>query len=180
MTNVEDSRTTIKQGKNIGALTYVTIAYLPFGYVTVSPPSPRKPLESNQNQGLFSENHGILPASAGKALYAAMIVLLTAATYGLAGALISDKISTLLGAPWRKLTDKTMVEQAALNGPPFTSGLSGNGNAAARVMNRDISDESLHDVQHLMFQTTSPGSLKGRGKHPVDDPEMQLELGLVP
>jgi hypothetical protein len=35
-------------------------------------------------QGLFSENHGILPGSAGKDLYAGLVVLFTIVTYGLA------------------------------------------------------------------------------------------------
>ena len=35
MTNVEDTRTTIKQGNNIRMLTLITIAYLPLSYVTV-------------------------------------------------------------------------------------------------------------------------------------------------
>jgi hypothetical protein len=53
-------------------------------------------------QGLFSENHGILPNSAGKDLYAGLVVLFTVVTYGLAWRL--DKIQDFLMA--RRETSK--------------------------------------------------------------------------
>jgi hypothetical protein len=47
VTNVQDSRTTIRQGKNIGALTLLTIAYLPLTFITVLSLSPKKTLVSH-------------------------------------------------------------------------------------------------------------------------------------
>lgn len=35
-TALEDNKTTIQQGNNIRTLTYITIGYLPLGFVTVS------------------------------------------------------------------------------------------------------------------------------------------------
>jgi hypothetical protein len=35
-TALRDSKTTIRQGNNIRILTYITIAYLPLGFVTVT------------------------------------------------------------------------------------------------------------------------------------------------
>jgi Mg2+ and Co2+ transporter CorA len=47
VTNVQDSRTTIRQGKNIGALTLLTIAYLPLTFITVLSLSPKKTFVSH-------------------------------------------------------------------------------------------------------------------------------------
>lgn len=68
VTNVEDNRTTIKQGNNIRILTWITIAYLPPGFVT----------------GLFSISHGSFMDNATSALYAVLIVIFAVGTYGLA------------------------------------------------------------------------------------------------
>jgi hypothetical protein len=47
VTNVQDSRTTIRQGNNIGALTLLTIAYLPLTFTTVLSLSPKKTFVSH-------------------------------------------------------------------------------------------------------------------------------------
>jgi hypothetical protein len=39
-TALQDSKTTIKQGNNIRTLTYITIAYLPLGFITVRSRAP--------------------------------------------------------------------------------------------------------------------------------------------
>ncbi|KAE9369730.1 hypothetical protein N431DRAFT_345331 [Stipitochalara longipes BDJ] len=68
VTNVLDNRTTIKQGNNIRILTYITIAYLPLGFVS----------------GLFSINHASFMDNASNALYAVLTVVFVVGTYGLA------------------------------------------------------------------------------------------------
>jgi hypothetical protein len=65
---VEDNRTTIKQGNNIRILTYITIAYLPLGFVA----------------SLFSISHGSFMDNATNALYAVLTVVFVVGTYGLA------------------------------------------------------------------------------------------------
>ena len=108
MTNVQDSRTTIRQGKNIGALTLLTIAYLPLTFITVLSHSPKRDLlHTNSDQGLFSENHEILPTSAGKDLYAGLVVLSSGLTYGLAGLLLSDELLRFFGVHWKNKGDGT-------------------------------------------------------------------------
>ncbi|KAH7407184.1 hypothetical protein BKA64DRAFT_666015 [Cadophora sp. MPI-SDFR-AT-0126] len=49
-TALRDSKTTIKQGNNIRILTYITIAYLPLGFITASsvPHTPSSPLISDR------------------------------------------------------------------------------------------------------------------------------------
>jgi hypothetical protein len=56
---------------------------------------------TDPKQGLFSENHEILPTSAGKDLYAGLVVLFSALTYGLAGLLLSDELLKVLGIHWK-------------------------------------------------------------------------------
>jgi len=87
VTNVEDNRTTIKQGNNIRILTYITIAYLPLGFVT----------------GLFSISHGSFMDHATNALYAILTVIFVVGTYGLALSLetILDQWERFKYGEWR-------------------------------------------------------------------------------
>lgn len=87
MTNVEDNRTTIKQGNNIRILTYITIAYLPLGFVT----------------GLFSISHGSFMDNATNALYAVLTVIFVVGTYGLALSLetIIDQWVSFRNGEWK-------------------------------------------------------------------------------
>jgi hypothetical protein len=62
---------------------------------------------NNSDQGLFSENHEILPTSAGKDLYACLVVLSSGLTYGLAGLLLSDELLRFFGVHWKKNGDGT-------------------------------------------------------------------------
>ncbi|MCJ1399477.1 hypothetical protein MMC11_002679 [Xylographa trunciseda] len=73
VTNVQDSHITIKQGNNIRMLTYITIAYLPLGFITA----------------LFSMGHGIVPDNAGSILFVVLVVVFVIATYCLAFSLDS-------------------------------------------------------------------------------------------
>jgi hypothetical protein len=82
VTNVDDSRTTIKQGNNIRVLTLITIAYLPLGFVTA----------------LFSASHGIIPDNAGTTLYAILTAVFVVTTYGLALSL--EGISNFIHPRW--------------------------------------------------------------------------------
>ena len=112
-TALEDSKITIKQGNNIRVLTLITIAYLPLGYVTVS----HRPqiwrltlLRLKLYQGLFSENHGILPANANGQLYAGLVSIFMVGTYGLALSL--DKILKILEPRWEGLKGYLSVDNA--------------------------------------------------------------------
>ncbi|PBP23734.1 hypothetical protein BUE80_DR005413 [Diplocarpon rosae] len=67
-TALRDSKTTIKQGNNIRILTYITIAYLPLGFIT----------------GLFSIEHATFMNSAGNNGFAILTVLFVLGTYALA------------------------------------------------------------------------------------------------
>lgn len=62
---------------------------------------------NNPDQGLFSENHEILPTSAGKDLYAGLVVLFSGLTYGLAGLLLSDELLRFFGVHWKNKGDGT-------------------------------------------------------------------------
>jgi len=92
-TNVEQSLESLEQNSNIRILTFITIAYLPLGFVAVRitphpPPLPRAPgpFSHNQNaclhisQALFSIGYGILPESAGRGLFIGLIILFFTAT----------------------------------------------------------------------------------------------------
>ncbi|KAL3424188.1 GTPase-activator protein for ras-like GTPase containing protein [Phlyctema vagabunda] len=70
VTNVEDSKTALKQGNEISILTYITIVYLPLGFVT----------------GLFSinENYASFMDNANNIIYAVLIVIFVLGTYALA------------------------------------------------------------------------------------------------
>ena len=67
-TALRDSKTTIRQGNNIRILTYITIAYLPLGFVT----------------GLFSISHAPFMNSAGNVVFAVLTVIFVLGTYALA------------------------------------------------------------------------------------------------
>lgn len=88
VTNVDDTRTTIKQGSNIRALTLITIAYLPLGFVTA----------------LFTAGHDILPDEAGTTLYVILTVVFVITTYGLALSL--EQISNFINRSWEKFKDR--------------------------------------------------------------------------
>jgi hypothetical protein len=61
-------------------------------------------------QGLFSENHSILPKNANKQLYAGLIVIFMVGTYGLALSL--DKILNFLEPRWRRLKGNIYSDNA--------------------------------------------------------------------
>ncbi|MCJ1243289.1 hypothetical protein MMC30_000486 [Trapelia coarctata] len=63
-TNVEQSLESLEQNSNIRILTFITIAYLPLGFVAA----------------LFSIGYGILPESAGRGLFIGLIILFFSAT----------------------------------------------------------------------------------------------------
>ncbi|RDW66529.1 hypothetical protein BP6252_10164 [Coleophoma cylindrospora] len=86
ITNVEDSKTTIKQGNNIRILTYITICYLPLGFVTA----------------LFSISHATFMNQATNLLYAILVIIFVIATYGLALSLeqLIDWIEILKDQKW--------------------------------------------------------------------------------
>ncbi|KAK4205403.1 hypothetical protein QBC40DRAFT_302701 [Triangularia verruculosa] len=67
-TALADNKTTIQQGNNIRTLTYITIGYLPLGFVT----------------GLYSVQHGTFMNSATDWQFGVMIVLFSAGTWVLA------------------------------------------------------------------------------------------------
>ncbi|KAI9049724.1 hypothetical protein LZ554_005876 [Drepanopeziza brunnea f. sp. 'monogermtubi'] len=67
-TALRDSKTTIKQGNNIRILTYITIAYLPLGFVT----------------GLFSIEHATFMDQVGNNGFAVLTVVFILGTYALA------------------------------------------------------------------------------------------------
>jgi CorA-like Mg2+ transporter protein len=96
VTNVDDSRTTIKQGNNIRVLTLITIAYLPLGFAT----------------SLFSANHDILPTDAGTTLYAILTVIFVVTTYGLALSL--EVISDFINSRWARFRDRKQTRLSAL------------------------------------------------------------------
>ncbi|MCJ1386636.1 hypothetical protein MMC17_009762 [Xylographa soralifera] len=86
VTNVQDSHIAIKQGNNIRMLTYITIAYLPLGFITA----------------LFSMGHGIVPDDAGSVLFVVLVVVFVLATYCLAISLDSIfKLNSNLMKNWR-------------------------------------------------------------------------------
>lgn len=109
MTNVEDSQTalrdsqtTIRQGNNIRILTYITIAYLPLGFVTVSHHS--RILSSGENtnnnpQALFSVDSDYVSFmnNTTNVTFAVLVVLFVLGTYALALSLesIIDSFSRL-------------------------------------------------------------------------------------
>lgn len=102
-TALDDSFTTIKQGNNIKVLTLITILFLPLSYITVSFNPPTFHMNSlTPKQGLFSENHGVLPENAGRDLYAGLVVVLTLFTYGLAFFLQWDKLDSHLNGTKRR------------------------------------------------------------------------------
>jgi len=57
-------------------------------------------------QGLFSENHGILPANANSQLYAGLVVIFMVATYSLALSL------NFLEPRWRRLKGSIFLDKA--------------------------------------------------------------------
>lgn len=61
-------------------------------------------------QGLFSENHGILPANANSQLYAGLVVIFMVGTYSLALSL--DKILNFLEPRWRRLKGYIFLDKA--------------------------------------------------------------------
>ncbi|KAK0744618.1 hypothetical protein B0T21DRAFT_282031, partial [Apiosordaria backusii] len=67
-TALADNKTTIQQGNNIRTLTYITIGYLPLGFVT----------------GLYSVQHGTFMNSATDWQFGVMIVLFSVGTWALA------------------------------------------------------------------------------------------------
>jgi Mg2+ and Co2+ transporter CorA len=85
-TALDDSKTTIRQGNNIRILTYITIAYLPLGFVT----------------GLFSISHAPFMESAGNVAFALLVVFFVLGTYTLALSLenIIDQWSRLQKEQW--------------------------------------------------------------------------------
>ena len=85
-TALRDSKTTIRQGNNIRILTYITIAYLPLGFVT----------------GLFSISHAPFMDSAGNVLFAVLVLVFVLGTYALALSLesIIDQWSRLRKEKW--------------------------------------------------------------------------------
>ena len=95
VTNVDDSRTTIKQGNNIRVLTLITIAYLPLGFVT----------------SLYS-NHDILPTDAGTTLYAVLTVIFVVMTYGVALSL--EMILDFIYPRWARFRDRKQTGPSAL------------------------------------------------------------------
>jgi hypothetical protein len=94
VTNVDDSRTTIKQDNNIRVLTLITIANLPLGFVTA----------------LFSANHDILPTDAGTTLYAILTAIFVVTTYGLALSL--EMISSFIYPRWARLSGRKQTESS--------------------------------------------------------------------
>ena len=68
MEAVNQSKITVAQGNNIRILTYITIAYLPLGFVAA----------------LFAVNHNIVPDSLGRASFIAFIVVFFTGTIVLA------------------------------------------------------------------------------------------------
>jgi hypothetical protein len=124
VTNVIDSRTTIRQGRNIRVLTLITIAYLPLGYVTVSPRPSNLALDvlglKRMYQGLFSVNHGILPANANSQLYAGLVVIFMVWTYGLALGL--DEILAFLEPRWKTLKGRIFLDHPRPTSGPDASG----------------------------------------------------------
>lgn len=86
-TALRDSKTTIRQGNNIRILTYITIAYLPLGFVT----------------GLFSISHAPFMNSAGNILFAILVVIFVLGTFALALSLesIIGQWSRLRKEKWR-------------------------------------------------------------------------------
>lgn len=86
-TALRDSKTTIRQGNNIRMLTYITIAYLPLGFVT----------------GLFSIAHASFMDSAGNGGFAILVVVFVLGTYALALSLesIIDQWKRLKKEKWR-------------------------------------------------------------------------------
>lgn len=89
---LEQSTIAVKQGNNIRVLTYITIAYLPLGWVT----------------GLFSINHDVVPDNVGRATFIWLLVIFVVVTFSLALSL--ENIITA----WEKLQDK-------FNGPTSNS-----------------------------------------------------------
>jgi hypothetical protein len=95
-TALRDSKTTIRQGNNIRILTYITIAYLPLGFVT----------------GLFSISHAPFMESAGNVAFAVLVVLFVLGTYTLALSLenIIDQ--------WVRLRDERWGVRGLTTNPP--------------------------------------------------------------
>jgi hypothetical protein len=108
VTNVEDNRTTIKQGNNIRILTYITIAYLPLGFVS----------------GLFSINHATFMDNATNALYAALTVSFVVGTYGLALSLenIMDLWISFRNGEWRSRRQPKGVPDLGVELPSWRVG----------------------------------------------------------
>lgn len=93
MTNVEDSQTalrdsqtTIRQGNNIRILTYITIAYLPLGFVTVSRGFKNQGGISTDiaGQALFSVDYVTFMNGTTNATFAVLVVAFVLGTYALA------------------------------------------------------------------------------------------------
>ncbi|KAI9728899.1 MAG: hypothetical protein M1834_007157 [Cirrosporium novae-zelandiae] len=105
-TNVEQSLESLEQNANIRILTYITIAYLPLGFVA----------------GLFSVSDGILPQSAGRGLFIGLIAGLMVATFVLAK--VIPTISNLFQSssdPWWRLKEKAQNKKGSPRETPNRS-----------------------------------------------------------
>ena len=173
MTNVQDSRTTIRQGKNIGALTLLTIAYLPLTFITVLSHSPKRDLlHTNSDQGLFSENHEILPTSAGKDLYAGLVVLSSGLTYGLAGLLLSDELLRFFGVHWKNKGDGTR-KGSNMNARSLDLNDHGDMAKGGQKIDREIPNGVGDIRRRFPSQRQNDRSARGRGRYHSADLERQ-------
>jgi hypothetical protein len=104
-TALRDSKTTIRQGNNIRMLTYITIAYLPLGFITVSQPLCNQTYSfsrTNLSKGLFSIGHATFMDSAGNVTFGILVLVFVLGTYVLALSLesIIDQWSRLRKEKW--------------------------------------------------------------------------------
>jgi hypothetical protein len=124
-------------------------------------------------QGLFSENHGILPETASGQLYAGLVVLFMVATYSLALSL--EKISDLLAPWWRRFKGCVSPDNAGSSTEDGRRKERRSGEEASPVSNRDASDGSADVSKVSVGRVVGLRGWRGSSKRARADPVTQLE-----
>ncbi|PVH79529.1 hypothetical protein DL98DRAFT_655454 [Cadophora sp. DSE1049] len=135
-TALRDSKTTIKQGNNIRILTYITIAYLPLGFIT----------------GLFSIEHADFMENVGNNGFAILTVVFVLGTYALALSLenIIDQWERFRQEKWGR-PGKSKTGSDGMVGEDDESKLSFNvmGSCFGLRRRREYTGESLESEERI-------------------------------
>ena len=135
---------------------------------------PRRHLfhTNNSDQGLFSENHEILPTSAGKNLYAGLVVLSSGLTYGLAGLLLSDELLRFFGVHWKNKGDGTR-KGSNMNARSLDLNDHGDMAKGGQKIDREIPNGVGDIRRRFPSQRQNDRSARGRGRYHSADLERQ-------